>query len=125
MPAEPDSAVPRKPNRVDRIEMVLSQRRRPGGTDALPEDTPYVDRGCGNGCTRSLECPFPRCRYDDPPVSRSETRVRRDAAILRARAQEGLSVSAIARRFNIGTRTVYRALQHADAAPDPAEKGKE
>ena len=111
----------RKPNSVDRLERLPARREQSGAADPLPENTLYVDRGCGNGCTRSLECPFPRCQYDDPPVSRHDKRRRRDKELIRARIREGLSVSALAKRFNVGTRTVYRALQSVGTAHEQAE----
>ena len=112
--------VPRKPNSVDRLEIPLSHRR-----DHLPEDTHYVDRGCGDGCTRSLECPYPRCRYDEPAVTRREKLLKRDKAIFEARVKEGLPIAAIAERFGVATRTVFRVLRSARAELEFAEPEQE
>ena len=103
--------VPRKLNSVDRLEIPLARRRRTGPNDLLPEDTLYVDRGCGEGCARSLECPYPRCRYDEPPVSSRQKILLRDRAIVEARVKEGLTIAAIAARFSVGPRTIFRVLQ--------------
>ena len=105
--------IPRKPNNVDQLEIPLARRRGGNRGDGLPEDTLYIDRGCGDDCTRSLECPYPRCRYDEPLVTRHERLMLRDKAIVAARIEEGLPIAVIAKLFNVGTRTVFRALQSA------------
>ncbi len=113
--------VPRKPNNVDQLEIPLARRRRDGNHgDRLPEDTLYIDRGCGDDCTRSLECPYPRCRYDEPLVSRRERLMPRDRAIVAARLKDGLPIAVIAERFNVGTRTVFRVLRSARDETEPA-----
>ena len=110
----PCQPIPRKPNNVDQLEIPLARRRRSGNRgDGLPEDTLYIDRGCGDDCTRSLECPYPRCRYDEPLVTRHERLMLRDKAIVAARIEEGLPIAVIAKLFNVGTRTVFRALRSA------------
>ncbi len=113
--------VPRKPNNVDQLEIPLARRRHSGNRgDGLPEDTLYIDRGCGDDCTRSLDCPYPRCRYDDPLVTRRESLMARDKAIVAARLKEELPIAVIAERFNVGTRTVFRALRSARDGTEPA-----
>lgn len=92
--------------------------------DSLPEDTLYIDRGCGDDCTRSLECPYPRCRYDEPLATRRERLMLRDKAIVAARIKEGLSIAVIAERFNVGTRTVFRVLRSARDGIEPAATAK-
>ncbi len=106
--------IPRKPNNVDQLEIPLARRRRSRGRgDGLPEDTLYIDRGCGDDCTSSLECPYPRCRYDDPLATRRERLLLRDRAIVAARIKEGLPIAVIAERFSVGKRTVFRILRSA------------
>ena len=117
--------VPRKPNNVDQLEIPLARRRHSGNRgDGLPEDTLYIDRGCGDDCTRSLECPYPRCRYDDPLLTRRESLMSRDKAIVAARFKEGLPIAVIAERFNVGTRTVFRVLRSARGETVPAITAK-
>ena len=118
--------VPRKLNSVDRLEIPLTQRRGAGRTDRLPEDTLYIDRGCGDDCTRSLECPYPRCRYDEPPVSSRQKLLMRDRAIVEARVKEGLTIAAIAARFNVGPRTIFRVLKsdRGRIEPEARERGE-
>lgn len=113
-------SIPRKPNKVDQLEIPLSRRRGGNRGDGLPEDTLYIDRGCGDDCTRSLECPYPRCRYDEPLVTRRERLLPRDRAIVAARLNEGLIIAVIAERFNVSTRTVYRVLRSARGENQPA-----
>ena len=113
--------VPRKPNNVDQLEIPLAQRRHSGNRgDGLPEDTLYIDRGCGDDCTRSLDCPYPRCRYDEPLATRRESLMARDKAIVAARLKEGLPIAVIAERFNVGTRTIFRVLRSARGGTEPA-----
>ena len=113
----------RQPNAVDRIGMTPSGRRR--RSDALPEHTAYQDKGCGGGCDRSLECPFERCRLDEPLVTRRQERARRDEAIIRARLQDGLPAPVIADRFNVAPRTIYRILQSAQETTNaPSRNGR-
>ena len=121
-PLAPPPPVPRKPNNVDRLEIPLSRQGR--GRDGLPEDTHYIDRGCGDGCTRSLECPYPRCRYDEPLLSRRQKLMPRDRAIVAARNDEGLSIADIAERFNVATRTVFRVLRSARNRVDSPSDNK-
>ncbi len=117
--------IPRKPNNVDQLEIPLARRRRSGSRgDGLPEDTLYIDRGCGDDCTRSLECPYPRCRYDEPLVTRRERLMLRDKAIVAARIEEGLPIAVIAKLFNVGTRTVFRVLRSARGATPSAATEK-
>ena len=111
---------PRRPNNVDQLEIPLA-RRSGKRRDTLPEDTLYMDRGCGEECTSSLDCPYPHCRYDETPTTRRERLIPRDRAIAAARLEEGLSVAAIAARFNVGRRTVFRALESARRDTEQAD----
>jgi len=108
-------------NAVDRLEGHSTRHYRPdsvGTSDTLPEHTIYKDTGCGHGCVRSLECPFPRCRYDDPEYWQRLERQGRDSKVLAARAY-GLTVDALAQRFGISRRTVHRILARAREAHAP------
>jgi hypothetical protein len=90
------------------------QRRRrnePVG-DGLPEQVHYVDRGCEVSST-CLDCPLPKCKYDDPTWYRAYLREGRDAELAGACHNEGLSVFEVARRYRLSPRTVHRALHHA------------
>ena len=49
--------------------------------------------------------------------------LKRDKAIFEARAKEGLPIAAIAERFGVATRTVFRVLRSARAEVESAEPG--
>lgn len=78
--------------------------------DTLPELYPFRDDGC-DVAPACLQCPLPRCKYDDPGWYQRELRGQRDQRILEARRAEGLTVPQLSRRFGVSQRTVFRALQ--------------
>ena len=84
--------------------------------DALPERYPYRDDGC-EVAPACLQCPLPRCKYDEPRLILRFRRDQRDQEVVRIWRAEQLSVSALAQRFNLSTRTITRALsrQNQDA----------
>ena len=81
---------------------------RPARRDALPEHTAYADTGCDihPSC---LNCPLVRCRYDEPGGSRRVLSAGRDQVIVQMQGA-GRPISAIAARFGISRRTVFRVL---------------
>ncbi len=96
--------------------------------DSLPEQTIYHDDGCGHGCVRSLECPFPVCRYDEPGIWLKESRKERTERILDLRRTTGMTVDQVAHAVGVSRRTVHRILASermpcADpsSSPDRAE----
>ncbi len=100
-------------------EMVTAERRyrsrrlvldgaRRARRDALPEHTQYTDTGC-DVHPSCLTCPLVRCRYDEPGGVRKVYSEDRDRAIV-SMQREGVPVGAIARRFGVSRRTVFRAL---------------
>jgi hypothetical protein len=86
------------------------ERGRSPRRDALPEHTQYTDSGCSIHVS-CLNCPLVRCRYDEPGGARKLLSEDRDRDILNLRS-EGRPVSAIATRFGISRRTVFRVLAH-------------
>jgi hypothetical protein len=86
------------------------RRRNEPLSDGLPEQVHYVDRGCEVSMT-CLDCPLPRCKYDDPTWYRDLRRQGRDLELVGACHQEGLSVFEVARRYHLSPRTVHRALR--------------
>jgi hypothetical protein len=76
--------------------------------DALPEFTRYRDDGCdiSESC---FTCPLPRCRYEEPGGLRSILNEQRDRQIIQLR-MEGVPVDALADRFGISRRTVFRVI---------------
>ena len=98
---------------VERLEggaVALDMRRR-ARRDALPEHTQYADTGC-DVHPSCLTCPLVRCRYDEPGGARKLFSEDRDRAIV-SMQREGVPVGAIARRFGVSKRTVFRALARA------------
>jgi len=101
----------------------LDQGRRTR-RDALPEHTQYADTGC-DVHPNCLTCPLVRCRYDEPGGVRRVYSEDRDRAIVRAHG-EGAPLDAIARRFGVSRRTVFRALARArPARSDPISQRRQ
>ena len=77
----------------------------------LPEDTAYRDTGCRDH-PACLTCPFERCRYEDGELARRAAMRRLDRAIrMSALQRAGYSPDAIADRFAVSRRTVFRELR--------------
>ena len=84
-------------------------------TDDVSEFYHYVDTGCevSDSC---LDCPLPKCRYDDPAWYLRNRRLARDFRIVQTMQQEALSIEDTAERFGITNRTVFRILQRCREA---------
>jgi len=87
----------------------MATRRGTPLVDQVPELYPYRDDGCelSPSC---LNCPLPRCKYDDPGWLQRERRRKRDHAVLEARRRRDLTVPQLAERFGVSERTVFRIL---------------
>jgi hypothetical protein len=83
--------------------------RRGAPLDRVPELTHYQDEGCvvWHSC---LSCPLARCIYDDPRQGRGAGVRLRDAQIARL-YREGWTAGAIAARYGITRRSVFRVLR--------------
>ena len=86
------------------------RRRHEPVLDGLPELMHYADTGC-EVASSCLHCPLPQCKYDDPAWYQAYRRQGRDAELLAAHKDEGLSVFQVAERFGVSPRTVHRALK--------------
>lgn len=95
---------------------------RPGGNghlnenpndepDLLPEHCYYPDEGCefAHSC---LNCPFPRCIYDEPGGKQRFIKDLRNQEILRLYT-DGKEMEELAITFGVSQRTVQRALKRA------------
>jgi len=93
-------------------------------SDALPEHSQYRDEGCDLSPS-CLNCTLPLCRYDQPGgVRRLRTRAR-DEEIVRLRRRERLPIDALARRFGVSRRTIFRILERNNhPARRPGGNGK-
>ena len=78
--------------------------------DRLPEFIPYKDDGCDISPS-CLQCPLPKCRYDDPGWFRREVKAKRDQEVLKMRDEERLGPSQLAARFGVSRRTIHRILK--------------
>ncbi len=80
--------------------------------DALPEYTDYADTGC-DLYPSCLNCPLPRCRYEEAGGAPAILRTGRDATILRLSREDGVGVDRLAEMFGLSRRTIFRVLRAA------------
>ncbi len=82
---------------------------RPRLWDEIPPD---------DGCElapKSLECPLPRCKHDDPRGYLRHLQQQKDTQNLEAMEQRGLSVDEAANIFGVTTRTIFRVTSRRNA----------
>ncbi len=75
--------------------------------EAFPKD---------NGCSVSpscLDCPLPRCKYDNPGEHRAAQRATKDAKVVEAIAIEKLTKDEAAERFKCTSRTIFRIMRRS------------
>lgn len=79
--------------------------------DLPPEYCRYKDEGCelAESC---LNCPFPRCIYDEPGGKQHLLKRQRDGEIVRLFKDKGKEVKELALVFGVSHRTVQRALKN-------------
>ena len=75
----------------------------------------YEDTGCevSRSC---LNCPLPRCKYDDPIWFQRNRRLARDFKVWSAIQQDDLSVEDAAERFSVTVRTIFRIMRRCREA---------
>jgi hypothetical protein len=85
------------------------EQRDQTNKDLKPEYCQYRDEGCeyAKAC---LECPFPRCLYDEPRGRQRWMKQTRDKEIKRL-FDEGKKVKELVVIFGVSQRTIQRALQ--------------
>ena len=81
-----------------------------GLADTIPEFCHYEDTGCEVSAA-CLDCPLPRCKFDDPAWYQRNRRLARDFRVMYTIQQESLSMEEAAERFSVTVRTVFRILQ--------------
>jgi len=91
--------------------------------DLPPEYCHYRDEGCefAGSC---LNCPFPKCIYEEPRGRQRWLKGQRDREIVRRFYIEGRGVKELALMFNVSQRTVQRSLKNyllslASRSPSP------
>jgi len=108
------------------MEILRLPRRQPGvgrapkprvRADSLPEFTRYRDDGCDVSAS-CLDCPLPRCRYEEPGGLRALLNEQRDRQILQLRLK-GMPVDQLAGRFGVSRRTVFRVIGTTKLPPRP------
>ena len=107
---------------ASRPESVTSHHE-PDPSEDASEFYHYEDTGCevADSC---LDCPLPRCRYDDPTWYQRNRRLARDFRIVHAMLRECLSIHETAERFSITPRTVFRILQRCREATIESSAGE-
>lgn len=90
--------------------------------DMPPEYCRYRDEGCelASSC---LNCPFPRCIYEQPRGRQRWLKGLRDREMVRLANSEGMGIKELALRFGVSERTVQRALKNSLSTP-ACSKGK-
>jgi len=80
--------------------------------DLPPEYCHYQDSGCefADSC---LNCPFPKCIYDEPGGKQHWLKNLRDEAVLRLSIDQGKTVKELAVMFGVSQRTIQRVLKRA------------
>ncbi|MBI4188794.1 MAG: hypothetical protein HY529_06275 [Chloroflexi bacterium] len=79
-------------------------------SDLPPEYCQYHDEGCelAGSC---LNCPFPRCIYDEPGGKQRWLKRVRAREMVRLHIKEGKKVKELSEMFGISERTVQRDLR--------------
>ena len=86
--------------------------------DLPPEYCHYQDEGCdlADSC---LNCPFPKCIYDEPGGKQRWLKTLRDEAVLRLFADQGKTVKELAMMFGVSRSTIQRILKQAKEISTP------
>jgi len=89
--------------------------------DLPPEYCHYQDEGCelADSC---LNCPLPKCIYDEPGGRQRWLKKQRDREITR-QFKEGKGIKELASIFGISQRTVQRALKNYRTTPPSYQEG--
>ena len=84
--------------------------------DLPPEYSHYRDEGCefSSSC---LNCPLPKCVYDQPGGRQRWLKRQRDKEMARLVTVEGKGIKELALMFGISQRTVQRALKRHLSTP--------
>jgi hypothetical protein len=103
-------------------EYKTEMRRNPDDVgpvaDPLPDRFDYCDEGC-DLFPSCLECPLPRCRYDEQSGGKRAATRLRDRELLRQRSLAGKGVAELARSFSVSRRTVQRIIRASKMSSTP------
>jgi Ribonuclease G/E len=78
-------------------------------TDLRPEYCQYQDEGCENAAS-CLDCPFPRCLYEEPHGRKRWMKDVRNREIKRLYTN-GKQSKELARIFSVSERTIQRVIK--------------
>lgn len=89
--------------------------------DLPPEYCHYRDEGCeiSSSC---LNCPLPRCIYDQPGGRRRWLKKHRNYQIIKSASTRGLGVKELATEYNLSQRTIQRVLKKAHVCTEGAKR---
>ncbi len=92
------------------LGIMVSEQTNNIEADLLPEYCRYRDDGCefAKSC---LDCPFPKCIYDQPGGRQRWLKRLRDRDMVRLFSTEDKEVKELALHFGVSQRTVQRALK--------------
>jgi len=77
--------------------------------DAYADYKSYPDRGC-EYAPSCLNCPFPKCKFEEPwGIIKAKRRTRNEE--IRQRFKEGQSISDLVKAFGVSQRIVQRAVR--------------
>jgi hypothetical protein len=86
---------------------------RSDALEGAPGFGAYRDTGC-SWYSSCLNCPLPKCRYDDP-MQRAEKIKTRDTKIYMLVTKKKKKIKAVAVEYNLSTRTIHRIIQKGRA----------
>lgn len=80
------------------------------GLDLPPEYCHYHDEGCEFALS-CLDCPFPKCLYEEPRGKQQFAKAIRDTEVSRLFVIEGKGINELSLMFGISPRTVRRIIK--------------
>lgn len=78
-------------------------------TDKFPDDRGYQDTGC-NLFPKCLECPFPKCRYDEESPRAAAMQILQRNEDIRMFRRQGASTEQLLSQFGISRRQLVRIM---------------
>ncbi len=76
----------------------------------------YQDTGCGQGCEKSLECPFEQCILDISKSAQFNILEKRNSLIRTAWIEEKSNIDQLASKFKLSRRTIHRIIANKEAS---------
>ena len=86
--------------------------------DPLPEYLDWRDDGC-EVAPHCLQCPLPRCKYDEPGGAHALWMSARDREISKLRRRHGVPVDMLADTYGLSRRSIFRILRQHRRRREP------